>query len=213
MKKMIVHAMRYALFGKQILTKGKIEDYTEANPLYYQVMNDDLEKYEDWKPIEAIYKPLHEKLLDEAFPRTLASDDFLDKNEATEIAELKRIREFRGSFDGQARIAILDIIRKEIMEPGDFHDEFPDFADQFDDLQLRFEGLCKEIQQIYDEIDHMDLKTESKELADAIKTRGKKYEGIIFFMFKEKCSKSKELFKTNSKRKFLYTALFSNKES
>src|SRR4051812_5193226 len=119
MKKMLAHAMRYVLFGDQIMKKGTIEDFGAANSFYYQIMEDKLDGKE-WKEIESVYKPMHDKLLDQVFSRSISFANFLKSDIPLPVAELQRVLQFPGSFDGQSKIAILDIIRTELMKEEDF---------------------------------------------------------------------------------------------
>jgi hypothetical protein len=124
---MIVHSFRYLLFGKQILDRGSIYDYRCANSYYYQVIQDsEIDNANDWKEIEVKYKyrvycvciefqrPIQQQLLDDAFPKSIDTAEFLDEKEPHEpiqIAELKRFVHFPGTFVGQEYKAILEIIR------------------------------------------------------------------------------------------------------
>lgn len=58
-KKSLWHSLRILYFGIQVLTNGKISDYTEANYLYEPIVSSDNNKWEYYK---ITYKPLYNEL-------------------------------------------------------------------------------------------------------------------------------------------------------
>jgi len=58
-KKSLFHSFRILYFGIQIALYGKIVDYQEANWLYYEIMNNPSEKWEDYKQK---YQPLYNEI-------------------------------------------------------------------------------------------------------------------------------------------------------
>jgi len=59
-KKSLFHALRIVDFGIQIATHGKIIDYSSSNYLWYQIMNNQSEQWQDYNDM---YKPVLNNLL------------------------------------------------------------------------------------------------------------------------------------------------------
>lgn len=63
-KKEIVHAHRYLLFAKQIITIGRINDYSIANSLFYEIIKKDeiskLDEAEYEKSLSRLKKEIKE---------------------------------------------------------------------------------------------------------------------------------------------------------
>jgi hypothetical protein len=61
-KKYIVHAFRDLFFGIQIVEQGHIVDYTAANDLFYEIMN---QEQNDWEYYQNVYYPRYQSLKDQ----------------------------------------------------------------------------------------------------------------------------------------------------
>lgn len=57
--KNIVHGIRYLLFGIQIIEKGKIYNYSEANDYFNEILKLNFSRWEEYY---SVYKPTYEKL-------------------------------------------------------------------------------------------------------------------------------------------------------
>ncbi len=96
---------------------------------------------------------LYISLLEEAFPKTMQADTFLERytltllvtpdSEAIPVAELRRASQWIGAFTGQEDKAILDIIRLDLMEEEQFKDEFPQFLGRWYVIHKRYTYLVQ----------------------------------------------------------------------
>jgi len=95
-----------------------------------------------------------------------------------------------------------------------FIEEFPQFVEDYISVEKDFENLCAIIQGFYDEAknesgqEKWNNPTKSKEVADFIVSKTKKFSSIIFYMKKNNIDSVKLLFTQEEKSKFLRDAMF-----
>lgn len=218
MKKMIIHSFRYLYLAKQLLCNPKTNmlDFSCANDVYYEIMS---EISTDWKYYDDKYNKRREELSFQAFPKELQLNTFIKDEENFSLSALLRSIQFPGTFEGQTKYHLLDIIRNNKMTEEEVLSKIPSFHSQYIEILNDYTNLCYEIQGTYDQIrlKHLEFWSDSsqtKEIATKITEHFQQFpdklriQSIIFYMKNKKIENIRDIFVSEEKLKFLRDIIF-----
>jgi hypothetical protein len=199
---MIIHSLRYFLFGRQLIEMGRIVDFGAANLYYRDIMQD---PSTDWMHYESIWRPIYEKLMLEAFPKSIPLDNLVVKeNEAVEISELRRALHFPGAFEGQIPRCILKIIKEALLSEEGFAQEFPQLQPLYHQLKSKYDSLCLDIQRKYSAVlESCGPTWKDKQTVEQVKKLSQPFESQIFLMHKNQIQQAAQFLKHKSQSKFV----------
>jgi hypothetical protein len=210
---MIIHSLRYPLLAKQIIESCSITHWDIANTFYKEIFSQD---YKEWKDYEKQWRPIYLSTLEKVFPKgEVKSDYFLaslqeTQDEAVEFTELRRVMKFKGAFEGQARFALLDIVKYKIELEQELFEEFPNFADLYREIKKRFIELIEEISTQFNNLTKQcqDWKTNKKPFSDAVKLLNTPNATVLYHMQKYQIEDVKSILISEKYRKWLVHTLF-----
>lgn len=235
MKKMIVHSYRYLLLAKQLLDQPDALslDFSCANEIYAEMME---ETSVAWDYYEAKYGPRREELSFQAFPKDLVLNDFIDKDcNNVPLAKLQRNLQFPGTFEGQSKYQLLDIIRYDMMKSDEVLEVVPTLYSLYLRIEENYTNMMDTIQKLYDDVKLEHLAnwydpTHSREMAANITAACKKYtqsvanrtnetsasyssdtshvSTLLFYMWNKQIDCAREIFRNDDKLKLLTDTLF-----
>ncbi|KAG2373621.1 hypothetical protein C9374_011910 [Naegleria lovaniensis] len=88
-KKYIAHTFRDLMLARQLIHQLKIVDYTEANDIYYELLNRQFENEDIWKTYENEYYPRYQHLKEEINAMTMQPKDVqFDLSKRKETSQL-----------------------------------------------------------------------------------------------------------------------------